>query len=117
NLCAARELRRQDVRHERAEDREINDVKKVSSCDQRDHSAMQRRYLRLVERVADICLDGLSHGYSSLVPVFGGNPATVVRMSQKLAIGQTVYGGEDNCVGRDLGICEGGGWRFWGRAR
>jgi hypothetical protein len=36
---------------------------------------MKRRYLRFVERIADVCLYGLSHGYSSLVPVFGWLPS------------------------------------------
>jgi hypothetical protein len=31
---------------------------------------VQRRYLRFVERIADVCLYGLSHGCDSLVPVF-----------------------------------------------
>ena len=33
-------------------------------------------------------------------------------MSQKLAIGQTVYGGADNCVGRHLAIYQGRGLPF-----
>src|SRR5207342_1672774 len=72
NLWTARELRRQDVRHERAEDCKIDDVEEVSRGDQRDHSAVERRYFCFVERVADVCLYGLSHGLSLPIAFFVG---------------------------------------------
>ena len=78
DLGAARELRRQNVRHERAEDRKVDDVEEVSRGDQRDHFAMQRRYLRFVERVADICLYGLSHGVSLPIPFFVGTQQPLI---------------------------------------
>src|SRR5262245_13751262 len=67
---AARELRRQNVRHERTEDREVDDVEEISRGDECNDSAVQRRYLCLVERVADVCLYGLSHGLSLPIAVF-----------------------------------------------
>src|SRR4029077_2313345 len=70
DLCAARELRRQDVRHERAEDRKADNGEKVCRGAQPDHSAVQWRYLRFVKRVADVCLYGLSHSLSLPIEFF-----------------------------------------------
>ncbi len=70
DLRAARELRRENVRYERAEDRKVDDVEEVSRGDQRDHFAVERRYLCVVERVADVRLYGLSHGLSLPIAFF-----------------------------------------------
>ena len=64
------ELRLQDERHERAEDREVDDVEKVSGGDQADDLLMQWRYLCFVQRFANEGFDALSHGVASLSPVF-----------------------------------------------
>src|SRR6478752_4303056 len=86
---AARELRRQNVRHERAEDRKVDDVEEISRGDECDDSAVQRRYLCLVERVADVCLYGLSHGLSLPIAAFAGTQQPI-RMSHNLIIGQPI---------------------------
>ncbi len=59
---SGRELGLKQVRNERAEDGEIDDVEEVSCGDKRDNSSMQRRYFRIIQRVADECLNRLSHG-------------------------------------------------------
>ena len=50
-----------DERDQRAEDGKIDDVAEISGRDQRDNPAMQRRYFRLIQSVADKGFDCLCH--------------------------------------------------------
>src|SRR5262249_57930099 len=61
---AAREFRRQNVRHERAEDREVDDVEEISRGDECNDSAVQRRYLCLLDRLPDLYFYSLIHAPS-----------------------------------------------------
>ena len=61
-LGAGRELGLNHVRDQRTQHDQIDDVEEVTGGDERDHLDMQRRYFRIVQRVTDESLNGLSHG-------------------------------------------------------
>ena len=72
DLSAGRKLGLQDVRNKRAEDGEVDDIEEVTGRDKRDHSAMQRRYRCLVQRIANESLYGLSLSHSvSPISIYG----------------------------------------------
>ncbi|MGA6929886.1 MAG: hypothetical protein WBZ35_11180, partial [Pseudolabrys sp.] len=48
--------------------------------------------LCVVERLADVCLYGLSHDLSLPIRAFCWYPAALIRMSHKLIIGQPIPG-------------------------
>src|SRR5262249_44007087 len=50
-----------DVGDDRAQDSEIHDIEEITGGGQRDHTAMQRRNFRVVERRPDKSLDCLGH--------------------------------------------------------
>ena len=59
NFGSGRKLGLQEERNQRTEHREVDDVEEIAGGDERDNAPMQRRYFRVIERVADKTFDSL----------------------------------------------------------